>query len=118
MVKVVAVTDPGFTGRIRRLAMTWMRTYVGAGTLDEARFKGKEMHRLYYAEMRRLVLEHKLGSSWEPLCGFLRKEAPVEEFPHVNKSVSLGALFEDVKKKAIRNPERSSALVGAEVAAV
>jgi hypothetical protein len=44
--------------------------------------------------MRRLVprerlLEYKLGSGWKPLCDFLGKEVPEEEFPNINDVAAL-----------------------------
>ncbi len=41
------------------------------------------------------LLIYKVQDGWEPLCNFLGKEIPQEEFPHLNKS---GAVYEDIKK--------------------
>lgn len=99
-----------------------MRTQVGARNLDEARGNARDMYREYYAEIRRIapkerLLEYKLGSGWEPLCDFLGKEVPDEEFPHANESQSLVVMFEEMGKKGVRNSVKNITVVGAAMAA-
>ena len=42
---------------------------------------------------KRQFLEFKLGDGWEPLCEFLRKPVPSEEFPRVNDTLSWRKTF-------------------------
>lgn len=37
------------------------------------------------------LLQHELGSGWEPLCDFLGKDVPEVGSPHVNESKELHA---------------------------
>lgn len=48
----------------------------------------------HYKEIREMVpegqlLEYKLSDGWAPLCEFLGKEVPSEEFPHVNDKAAF-----------------------------
>ena len=121
ILKVLSVTDPWFTGKIQRLGMMWMRTQVGARTVEEARANARDVYREYY-EVRRVaprerLLEYKLGSGWGPLCEFLGKDLPDVEFPHANESATLGVMFEEMGKKGVRNSLWNLAVVGAVLSA-
>lgn len=118
ILKVLSVTDPWFTGRIQRLGMMWMRTQVGARTVEEARANARDVYREYYEEVRRVapkerLLEYELGSGWGPLCEFLGRDVPDVEFPHANESATLGVMFEEMGKKGVRNSLWNLAVVGA-----
>ena len=70
-----------------------MRGQFGARDTTEYRRNAKEVYKRHYAEIRTLLkdqperlLEYKLGSGWKPLCDFLEKPVPDEEFPRVNES--------------------------------
>jgi len=122
ILKVLSVTDPWFTGKIQRLGMMWMRTQVGARTVEEARANARDVYREYYEEVRRVaprerLLEYKLGSGWGPLCEFLGKDLPDVEFPHANESATLGVMFEEMGKKGVRNSLWNLAVVGAVLSA-
>ena len=70
-----------------------MKGQFGARDTKEYRENAKPVYRRHYAEIRDLLtdqpgrlLEYKLGSGWKPLCDFLGKPIPDEEFPRVNES--------------------------------
>lgn len=63
---------------------------------DRASFQqnARAVYRQHYAKIRALVpkerlLEYRLGSGWEPLCTFLGKRVPNEEFPWKNESKEM-----------------------------
>ena len=47
------------------------------------------------------LLVYEVGSGWEPLCTFLEKPIPEEEFPHVNSTEEFGDIL-----KAMREAQR------------
>ena len=72
-----------------------MKYQFQAADTTEYREKSKPTYRAHYAEIRKVMkpqperlLEYKLGSGWGPLCEFLGKEVPNEEFPFVNESAT------------------------------
>lgn len=50
------------------------------------------------------LLDYKLGDGWEPLCEFLGKDAPSEEFPRLNE--------EKVMKERIMRIQKEKFLAG------
>lgn len=70
-----------------------MKGQFRAQDTKEWRRNAKDVYKSHYAEIRALlkdqperILEYKLGSGWEPLCNFLDKPIPGDEFPRVNES--------------------------------
>lgn len=62
----------------------------------------------HYENLRRCVpperlLEYKLGSGWEPLCEFLGKEVPQEEFPWMKETRELHQRIWNHQKKMLRD---------------
>jgi len=69
----------------RRLLLGHFRASSGDEILRKARskFVARYEHIRDIAPPERL-LEYKLGTGWGPLCQFLSKEEPQEEFPRLN----------------------------------
>ena len=69
----------------RRSLLSYFRASLG----DEILRKARSECVAYYEHIRDIVpperlLEYKLGTGWGPLCQFLGKEEPQEEFPRLN----------------------------------
>jgi hypothetical protein len=69
--------------------------------------KIKKIYIERHEEVRRLVpkerrLEYQLGMGWEPLCEFLGKDIPDEEFPHINETKDFIARIDLMKKNVIK----------------
>ncbi|PGH27347.1 hypothetical protein AJ80_01059 [Polytolypa hystricis UAMH7299] len=67
----------------------------------------KETYQKHYEKVRNLVpkerlLEYKLGSGWEPLCEFLGKEVPQEEFPFKNETKEFAIWMRKIQLKVLR----------------
>ena len=65
---------------------------------DDFETHGKRRYREHNAMVRRLVPEERLlvydlRDGWEPLCHFLGRDVPHEDFPHVNRRAEHRALF-------------------------
>ena len=65
------------------------RGYFHAQNQKEMEQNAKRVHKDHYEMIRRVtpkerLLDYKLGMGWEPLCAFLGKEVPREEFPRIN----------------------------------
>jgi hypothetical protein len=78
-----------------------------ASTSEEALTNAERFYLQHYENIRRLVpperlLEYKLGSGWEPLCDFLGKEVPPEEFPWLNETGELRERILNHQKKLLR----------------
>ncbi|KAJ7188831.1 hypothetical protein C8R46DRAFT_878133 [Mycena filopes] len=102
-------------------AVLWMRAMgqpSGDFTVD-----GKAWAEKYYDELektlkaeRREYLEWEVSEGWGPLCAFLGKEAPEEEFPWGNRG---GNEFEKNANRAVgRMVQRAVARIGVLVVAV
>ncbi|KAJ5606429.1 hypothetical protein N7510_009210 [Penicillium lagena] len=68
--------------------------FFGTRSAREAKLNAKETYDKHYATVRKMVkpenlLEYKLGDGWEPLCKFLSKDVPDEQFPRVNESSNI-----------------------------
>ncbi|RYP76394.1 hypothetical protein DL771_001833 [Monosporascus sp. 5C6A] len=64
--------------------------FFNARNKDEVEAHAREAYDRYYDELRKVVpperrLEYKIGSGWEPLCGFLGVERPETAFPRANE---------------------------------
>lgn len=63
-------------------------SHWGAGDPND-RLALRHSYIMHYAHVRRVVLQSRLlefeaGDGWVPLCAFLGKEVPQEEYPRVN----------------------------------
>ncbi|KAF2461469.1 P-loop containing nucleoside triphosphate hydrolase protein [Lineolata rhizophorae] len=85
----LATIDPTFVGRIRPMAYNMFGQYFGTMDVDEARYK--EVFVQHYDNIRKAtpperLLDYNVSQGWEPLCEFLGKPVPEEDFPRVNES--------------------------------
>jgi hypothetical protein len=81
--------------------------YFRASNVDELRHNAKPVYIEHYEKVRRLVpperlLEYKLGSGWGPICEFLGKEEPEEEFPWVNETAALHAKVVEFQRTMVK----------------
>ena len=105
---LIASLDPWFVGPIRDVHVRWAKDWMGANSADEMRMKAKTKYQEHYELMRKIVprerlLEYKLGSGWEPLCDFLKKEVPHVEFPRVNETASMHEKMTIIAGRGVRN---------------
>lgn len=106
---VLRHTDAARTGRILGLGMKWIECWFGVqGKLstESAVLNASRTYHEHYPAIRAAVpkeklLEYKLGSGWKPLCAFLGKEIPNEEFPNRNDAATLDAAFGTFLKSAL-----------------
>jgi len=107
---LLAVFDPFFLRRFGPCADLMVKGMFGKD-LNEADYV-KKRYLEFHEEVRQLVPEHRrleyhLGDGWEPLCKFLGKDIPKNEFPFINESKEFGeriALLErHALGRAIRN---------------
>ncbi|PVH74649.1 hypothetical protein DL98DRAFT_603387 [Cadophora sp. DSE1049] len=89
-VRAFALLDPSFMGRLVGTSIQWIHGEFHAKTKAQFTANAKDTYRRHYSLVRSLVekerlLEYKLGSGWELLCGFLGKEIPRREFPRLNE---------------------------------
>ncbi|KAH7333090.1 P-loop containing nucleoside triphosphate hydrolase protein [Rhexocercosporidium sp. MPI-PUGE-AT-0058] len=89
-VRAFAILDPQFMGRLVGTSGQWVVGEFHASTEQEFSANAKGTYLRHYELVRSLVpkerlLEYRLGSGWEPLCGFLGKEVPKIEFPRLNE---------------------------------
>ncbi|EKJ75782.1 hypothetical protein NXS19_008432 [Fusarium pseudograminearum] len=76
-----------------------------AQTVDEARANARETWERHHRVIREMVpegqlLEYRMGQGWGPVCEFLDKPVPEEEFPWVNEAAELKRV---IKEKIKRN---------------
>ncbi|KAF4592276.1 hypothetical protein GQ602_002575 [Ophiocordyceps camponoti-floridani] len=80
--------------KIRKLLLGFFE----AKDVDEARRNAQRIYHRHHEQIRKMVapdrlLEYRMGSGWEPICSFLNKPVPDDDFPWVNDSEALAALF-------------------------
>lgn len=86
-----------------KLEYGWLQTDSQNGLKEKAKQKYVD----HYAMVRRLVpkdrlLEYKMGSGWEPLCNFLGKEVPADEFPWLNESKEFQKWMYNIQMRSLR----------------
>lgn len=72
-----------------------------ARTPDEARANARETYLNHGRRIRELVppenlLVYRLGDGWEPICEFLGKDVPDQEFPWLNEATMLRKIAFDI----------------------
>ena len=77
-----------------------------ASNAAEILANAEKVYLQHYENIRRLVpperlLEYKLGSGWDPLCEFLGKEVPREEFPWLNNSGEMVKRIRNLQSRAL-----------------
>jgi hypothetical protein len=80
--------------------------YFRSANEAELRQNAKPIYKEHYAKIRRLVpperlLNYELGSGWAPLCEFLGKEIPKENFPHLNETEVLRARIAEFEREML-----------------
>lgn len=78
--------------------------FFSASNPDEIRRNARDVYLQHYGKVRAAVskerlLEYQLGSGWGPLCEFLGKDVPEEEFPWVNEAAALKEKIGAIKKE-------------------
>ncbi|CAF1456705.1 unnamed protein product [Rotaria sp. Silwood1] len=68
--------------------------------------RGKDVMPFYMNKIRtnidaKRILEFKVQDGWEPLCKFLGKEIPEEDFPHSNDAQALSEERNQIKNEAL-----------------
>jgi hypothetical protein len=104
---VLRYTDPKWYARIYDTACGWAKELVGTTTIPETKAKAREAYLQHYAEIRAAVpkerlLDYRLGSGWAPLCEFLGKDIPKQEFPHRNEAKTLEVSFSSFFSKSLK----------------
>jgi hypothetical protein len=97
------VLEPILGSPLGAFTMKVLIAFLGADTEVGMRNSMREKYREHYALIRaelpkERVLDYELGTGWEPLCDFLGKPIPREEFPRINEADALQAKVEEVKK--------------------
>lgn len=62
------------------------------------------------------LLEWSVEDGWDPLCKFLGKEVPVEEFPHANTQSGFKGRIDHLMKLWVRKSIRNMMITVAVVA--
>lgn len=113
-----------------RMATAWIKSvagYFNANTKPDLRARARSVYHEHYEQIRATVpkeqlLDYELGSGWEPLCKFLGKEIPDEDFPRVNdtEAMQTAVLEWQIRnfKRAGRNMVKGLLFCGVAIAAV
>ncbi|KAF4446559.1 hypothetical protein F53441_9786 [Fusarium austroafricanum] len=95
---------------LQKMLLGWARSQ----NVDEAISNLREIYERYKHTVKELVppenlLRYKLGSGWEPLCEFLRRDTPDVPFPRVNEG---SALARTIWKKQLREVKKAAPTIG------
>ncbi|RGP75164.1 hypothetical protein FLONG3_5848 [Fusarium longipes] len=90
----ISVVEPVLGSAIGRSVRKQLLGLFGAQTVEEARRNARETWERHHRVIREIVpegqlLEYRMGQGWEPICEFLDKPVPEEEFPWVNEAAEL-----------------------------
>ncbi|KAL4724673.1 hypothetical protein ACLX1H_008115 [Fusarium chlamydosporum] len=90
----ISVLEPILGSAAGRTARKQMLGLFQAQTVEEAREKGRETWERHHRVIREMVpkdqlLEYRMGQGWGPICEFLDKPVPEQEFPWVNEAAEL-----------------------------
>jgi len=77
----------------------------------------KREYLAYYERIRKgtpkeRLLVFKVEQGWEPLCRFLGKEVPGEEFPRLNERGSIREAERSVQRESLKLIARNVVVVG------
>ncbi|KAI4864860.1 hypothetical protein F4820DRAFT_448612 [Hypoxylon rubiginosum] len=89
--------------------------FFDAKTKEEIGAHGRETYDRFFREIRATVpperlLEYKMGSGWEPLCGFLGKDVPDAPFPFSNDQKAHSEGVEAKQRKLYLAMSRNAVL--------
>lgn len=98
------VLEPMLGSPLGPFTMKMLAVFLGADTEAGMRNAMRETYRKHYSQIRaelpeERVLNYELGTGWKPLCDFLGKPIPEEEFPWINEADALQTKVEEVKRK-------------------
>ncbi|KAM0338004.1 hypothetical protein ACHAPU_011467 [Fusarium lateritium] len=90
-----------------RAARKQMLGLFQAQTSQEARQNGRETYDRHHRVIKEMVPEgqilvYRLGEGWGPVCEFLGKPVPEQEFPRVNEAAELRRVIAEKIKRNIR----------------
>ena len=103
--------EPLMGSRLGPLSLKVLVDYFKASDGEGMKANARPVYRQHYEDVRATVqserlLEYKLGEGWKPLCDFLGKEVPDEDFPWVNEVDALRdriELFKAQKGVEVKN---------------
>ena len=119
----LATLDPQWMGRICRLARSILKNQFRAENKQEFSKNAKGVYENHYEKVKSVtakhnLLEYELGSGWKPLCDFLGKNVPDEDFPWVNESKMLQEKFNVLAKRSLMRSLRNLVVAGSAVAVI
>ena len=96
--------EPVLGSRVGPMSFKSLQGFLGVESAEGMEQNAKTACREHYEEVRATIspdrlLDYKLGTGWKPLCDFLDKPIPDEDFPWVNESEALQVVVEDFKKQ-------------------
>ncbi|KAF4341778.1 hypothetical protein FBEOM_4289 [Fusarium beomiforme] len=100
----ISVVEPVLGSRAGPAARKQMLGLFQASTVEDARKNGRETYERHHRVIREMVpkdqlLEYRMGQGWEPICEFLDKPVPEQEFPWVNEAAELKRLIMEKIKR-------------------
>ncbi|KAH7230552.1 uncharacterized protein BKA55DRAFT_583037 [Fusarium redolens] len=83
--------DRSYIHKIGKVHKSVVAGWGGIRSRKDAEIKARDNYRKHYATIRRVtpaerLLEFRLDQGWEPLCRFLGKDVPEDNFPRLNES--------------------------------
>ncbi|MCJ1394123.1 hypothetical protein MMC18_007001 [Xylographa bjoerkii] len=111
---LLGLFDPFFFGKFGPCVGSMMEGMFGKDIEDADYVKKRYLE--FHEEVRQLVPEHKrleyhLGDGWEPLCKFLGKDIPKNEFPFINESKEFGERITLLERQGLGRAIRNGALI-------
>ena len=105
---VLWMLDPRWFMRVLMCASRCVQVLLGSTSRTKAKSNALAAYRAHYSEVRKTIpsdqlIDYRLGSGWEPLCAFLRKDIPTVPFPCRDDTSTLPLVFREVRKRAIWN---------------
>jgi hypothetical protein len=88
------IVEPLLGTKLSPLTHTLLRNMFHASDAEGMKRNARPVYQQHYADIRKTILaeqrlDYQLGSGWKPLCDFLSKPVPDEEFPWVNETAEL-----------------------------
>src|SRR4051812_9863448 len=113
---VAYVVEPMIGSRGSIASRKVLYGFFRAKSVDEIRENARQRYLEHYETVRRIVPEDKilnfrLTDGWGPLCAFLGKEVPTEEFPWVNEEKAFQETVRKVQHEMVAQAIRKLAPV-------
>ncbi|KAI9719514.1 MAG: hypothetical protein M1828_006221 [Chrysothrix sp. TS-e1954] len=117
IVSCVYYLDPFIVRPIGRVQHRCIQGWWGAYGAKQMREKARSKYQEHYALVRRItpkdrLLEYKLSEGWAPLCNFLGKPVPDQDFPHLNEQVWLDEKITLLMIRGLKTVGMNMALYG------